>query len=131
MFCDVFGNECFEKYMRNVHFEKTCDCPNECNTISYSYSIVSTPFDPIEMCPGRISSDFLMKNFYENKFPPKFIRKLMEFKTNVSSDDDDMCEKNIKYRAEILFTLTTNTLPVTVMSRRLSFFDKLSSFGRE
>ena len=134
MFCDVYGNICFEKSMNNVTLEDICDCPNECNSISYSFSVVSTPFDPKEMCPRNVkkeSEDFLMKEFYLNKFPPQFVRRLIEFSNvNVSSREGDYCERNIQYRAEINFRLATNSISVTTMSRRLSFFDQLSAFGK-
>ena len=118
--------------MNNVTVEKGCDCPMECNSISYSFSLISTPFDPEGMCPTRDGSDnFLMWDFYQNKFPPKYMRKLTELADrNVSSNDGDYCKRNIQYRAKILFRLATNTLSVTVMSRRLSFFDQLSAFGK-
>ena len=117
--------------MKNVTIEDNCDCPNECNSITYSFSVVSTPFDPKEMCPRKSGSqDFLMKEFYDNKSPPQFIRKLTEFKFNISSDAEDYCKERLQYRAEITFKLASNSLSVTVMSRRLSFYDKLSAFGK-
>ena len=70
-----------------------------------------------------------MKEFYTHKYPPTIVNKLIQFKYNISADDGDICLKNILYRADVTFSLATNTLPVTVMSRRLSPFDKLSAFG--
>ena len=70
-----------------------------------------------------------MKPFYENKFPPQFIRRLKQFKDNSSSQEQDYCKKNIQYRAEVIFRMATDTMSVTVMSPRLSFFDKMSAFG--
>lgn len=79
LFCDIYGNICFENSMDNATTEKDCYCPMECNSISYSFSIISTPFNPKEMCPsktGKNSKEFLMKQFYEKKFPSTFIRGL-------------------------------------------------------
>ena len=76
------------------------------------------------------NSNFLMKEFYLHKNPPKYIRKLNEFKNNISSDETDTCKINIQYRAKVVFTLATDNMPVTVMKRRLSFFDKMSAFGK-
>ena len=119
--------------MQNITLEDECECPRECNYRSYSFSLVSTPFDPKKMCPSAIkSTDFLMMEFYKNKSPPQFIRKLKaikEFKDNVTSDEDVYCKRNIQYRAEVIFRLATDSVSVTVMTRRLSFFDKLSAFG--
>ena len=77
-----------------------------------------------------MQADFLMRPFYENQFPPKFVRRIIEFKSNISSQEKIYCIRNIKYRGDITFRLATNTIPVTVISRRLSFFDKMSAFGK-
>ena len=131
MFCDIYGNSCFENSMDNAKVDDFCDCPMECNSISYSYRIVSTPFDPDEMCQINTSRDqFLMKEFYMNPSPPKFVRRINAIRENISASEWEICRKNIQYRAEIIFRVATNTLSVTVMSRRLSFFDKLSAFGK-
>ena len=70
-----------------------------------------------------------MKEFYEHKFPPEFIRNLRKFKDNVTSDQAEICKNYMKYRAKITFKLATDTIQVTVSSKRLSFFDQLSGFG--
>ena len=131
MFCDIYGNKCFEDSMDNVDRENACDCPIECTSTSYTFRTISTPFDADELCPHKIMGhgDFLMKPFYENKSPPKFIRKLWKIKFNLSDDDMGFCKWNLQYRAEVIFRLATDSLSVNVISRRLSFFDKLSSFG--
>ena len=71
----------------------------------------------------------MMKQFYEHKFPPQFIRKLIEVKDNVSSNATEYCKRNLEYRAEVIFRMATDSVTVTVMSSRLSFFDMMSSFG--
>ena len=76
-----------------------------------------------------------MEEYYENKYPPQFVRNLKKYKglvseVNVTSDANEICLKNIQYKAEVTFQLATNTISVTVISRRLSFFDKLSGFGK-
>ena len=145
LFCDMYGNMCFESSMQNVTVELDCDCPLECDSISYSFSLVSTPFTAKEKCPRQLGSgsrDFAMQEFYENLYPPQFVRKLMRMmndkkmtrmmnnNNSTTVQEGDFCKRNIQYRAEVIFRLATNTLSVTVMSRRLSFFDKLSSFGK-
>ena len=123
--------KCFDDSMDKPNVEDKCDCPKECNFISYTFTTVSTPFNTNELCPSKSYTDtFLMKPFYENKFPPQFIRKLMKIKNNVSDDAQDYCKKNLQYRAEVIFRMATDTMSVTVMSPRLSFFDKMSAFGR-
>ena len=52
-----------------------------------------------------------------------------KFVHNSSDDMADICKTSIQYKAEVIFRLATNTMTVTVSSRRLSFFDKLSGFG--
>ena len=118
--------------MQNFSIERGCDCPWECNSVSYSFSLVSTPFNLDDMCPGNnIATDFLMKEFYEHKFPSKFMRNLIQYENNnISSSDGEYCKAYLQYRAEVVFRLATETVAVTVTSRRLSFFDKLSTFGK-
>ena len=131
-FCDMFGNICFENEMQNTSKQGNCKCPNECNSISYSFSFVSTPFDPEKLCPGikAIKEDSLMKEFYLHKSPPEFMRQISKHKNpNISIRESDICMKRVKYRAEILFRIASDEMSVTVMTRRLSFFDQLSAFG--
>ena len=126
----MYGNICFEKNMENFPNNLTCDCPVECNFISYSMSVESTPLDAKELCSKDIEDASIMKPFIENKFPPKFVRKLMKVKYNVSDDQIEYCKKNLQFRAEVIFKLATDSMPVTIISRRLSFFDKMSAFGK-
>ena len=119
--------------MSNDTLKETCSCPIECESISYFSYYVSTPFKAEELCSRQ--PDGLMNEFYENKFPQQFVRKLKKFKGLISGDnltinDNEICKKDIQYRAEVKFQLATNTMSVTVISRRLSFFDKLSGFGK-
>lgn len=118
--------------MKDIPSESICDCPVECNFISYSYTLTSIPFDPEESCPPSYSfsgEDLLMKPFYEMKYPPLFVRSLKKIKHNISEDDAEYCKRNLPYRAEITFRLATDLMPVTIISRRMSFFDKMSAFG--
>jgi len=74
--------------MQNITIEDTCDCPIECNSISYSYSFVSRPFDPKEMCfSEKGSKGFLMKPLYNNKLPDQFVRRLTQLKNNETSSE--------------------------------------------
>ena len=120
--------------MKTVPTELACDCPVECESISYSFSIVSTPLDPEEICTdlreyGRDRRDPFMEDFYNNKYPPQYVRTLLTIKSNVSDDAIDYCKKNLPYRAEVIFRMASDIMPVTIMSSRLSFFDKMSAFG--
>ena len=129
MLCDIFGYICFEEAI-STNQDDQCDCPLECNSISYSYTFITTPLNPDETCPPGNIKNFLMKEFYEHKFPPEYIRNLRKFKDNVTSDQAEICKNNIKYRAKLTFKLATDTIQVTVSSKRLSFFDQLSGFGK-
>ena len=116
--------------MKNSKNENSCDCPLECNAIKYSYYYVSSPLDPVKLCPSsKGSEDFLMKDFYENPMPPMLLKRMEMFVYNSSDKMSISCKKNVPYNAEVTFRLATNTMTVTVTSRRLSFFDKLSGFG--
>ena len=64
-------------------------------------------------------------------FPPTFIKRAREFMGESSIKTEyEHCKKFLPYRADVTFRLATDTVSVTVRSRRLSFFDKLSGFGK-
>ena len=100
-----------------------------CNELSYSFSFVSTPLDPDELCT-QTEYGSLMWSFYQNKYPPQHVRTLLKIKSNISDDAEEYCRKNLEYRAEVIFRMAIDSMPVTVMSSRLSFFDKMSAFGK-
>ena len=110
--------------MSNDSLRKNCNCPMDCESIGYSSYYVSSPFNSEELCSRQ-----------PNGLMEKFVRNFKKFKglvsgNNLTSDANEICLKNIQYKAEITFQLATNTIYVTVISRRLSFFHKLSGFGK-
>ena len=110
LFCDVYGNTCFDQNMKNSTNQRNCDCPMECNSISYSFRVVSTKLEEDEVCEGK---DSFMKEFYAHKIPPQFERKLIEIKNNVSSDEIEYCKRNLQYRAMVIFRLATGQWQLT------------------
>ena len=66
-----------------------------------------------------------MKPFYDNIFE----RTMIRMKYNMSNVE--YCKTQLKYRAEVTFRLATDSMSVTVMSRRLTFYDKMSAFGNK
>ena len=124
---------CFEDNMKNRTTQKTCDCPLECTSISYSFRVVSTKFEHKEMCE-KTTEKSVMKDFDSkgHQFPHQFIRKLVHFKnSSVSPNAEEYCKRNLQYKAQVIFRLATDSMSVTVMSSRLSFFDKMSAFGKK
>ena len=84
------------------------------------------------MCPAKdAKEDFLMKEFYLKKSPPLLLRKMEKFSfENVTDEEQEICKKKLLYKAEVFFKISTPTMIVIENSRRLSFFDKLSGFGK-
>ena len=83
------------------------------------------------MCPAEdFNEDFLMKEFYLKKSPPLLLRKMEKFAFNVTDEEQEICKKQLLYKAEVIFIISTPTIIVIENSRRLSFFDKLSGFGK-
>ena len=131
-FCDIYGNFCFETSMMDYKTGDNCDCPLECNSIKYQYNYYSSPFDFDIMC-GQfdVDDDFLMKEFQVNPMPPNLLRHMEKYVLNVTNDNEEICRTNLKYKAEVIFRLATDSMTVTVSSKRLSFFDKVSGFGKQ
>ena len=71
-----------------------------------------------------------MKEFYVHQPVPDLLRKMESLASNTSKTLQDICKKSINYRAKVIFRLATDTMTVTTTSKRLSFFDKLSGFGK-
>ena len=118
--------------MKNAQIIEKCNCPLECEAITYDYEYVSTPFDPDVMCPNLAGKANLMKDYYDNPLPSKMSRNMMAyFNFSPPKSDSDVCKHDIQFRAMVIFRLATDTMTVTTTSRRLSFFDKLSSFGKK
>ena len=40
IFCDLMSNICFDSILKNASTALACDCPMDCNYVSYYYSIV-------------------------------------------------------------------------------------------
>ena len=126
----MYASLCFEESIKNFTSEKNCDCPLDCDSITYSYSLVSSRLKEDELCTGNQNSPTpLLTDFYKKPFPSLFIRQLSKYAKDTSADTLEICNKYLKYRAVVIFKLATNDVSVTVTSRRLSFFDKLSGFG--
>ena len=71
-----------------------------------------------------------MNDFYHRQMPTILLRRMEWIVYNETQDIDKICLKNLNYKAEVIFRIATDTMSVTVSSRRLSFFDKLSGFGK-
>ena len=128
----MYASLCFEESMKNFTSENDCDCPLDCDSITYSYSLVSSPLKEDELCSANNDSPTpLMTDFYRKPFPTLMIRQLIRYSKNISADPYEICSKYLKYRAVVIFQLATNDVSVTITSRRLSFFDKLSGFGKK
>ena len=129
------GYRCFETSLANVSASHNCNCPIDCDSVSYSYSIVSIPINPVAQCPSfRRSKSWklksIFKEFYIKPSPPMFIQRVRSFlNITATSDEAELCKRLLPYRAEVTFRMATDTVSVTVRSKRLTFFDKLSAFG--
>ena len=55
--------------------------------------------------------------------------KSINLNITTTSDEAELCKRLLPYRAEVTFRMATDTVSVTVRSKRLTFFDKLSAFG--
>ena len=62
--CDNFGTVCFNRMMENVSITLGCHCPMDCDSVSYSYSIVSNPLSGEEECIAK-GRDSIFEEFYK------------------------------------------------------------------
>ena len=43
----------------------------------------------------------------------------------------DNCKRNLQYRAEVVFKMASDSMSVTVISKRLTILDKMLAFGKK
>ena len=149
--CDTYGNTCFDHVLTKPHIDNDCQCPIDCNIIKFGIQSKETPIGIVEQCTvsARDVSTFLMpvkdklvasdllNGYY--KFP-EYIG-MSGADRNVSYQDYEnlpesqrgleRCTKILKEDIAIVsVNFAANTYVRTIMDRKLSFADKLSSFGK-
>jgi hypothetical protein len=128
--CDRWGKECFEVSMGNTETVEKCDCPYDCATTRYPYSVSSTALDVEAMCSkGSPYEDVLSGSL--TSLPPMFIRRYEQVVRGYDIGDDEICKKNLKGIAIVKFQLANQIITRIRKTERVTFSDQLSNIGNK
>ena len=133
--CHRVSNKCFEKVMSDSNSTIDCNCPFDCATTRYAYSVSSTAFDPIVLCnPNNKDSLAQALNQYLGKndmaYPPKFIRRFEQVVYDRDIGEDKICQENLKGMAIVKFQLASQIITRIKKTQRVTFADQLSNIGK-
>ena len=122
-------DQCFREHLKNPQIFKTCDCPRSCSSITYSYSVVSSPLNFRQDC----------QRMHETRVPHgKLLIEQLERADSfadytkwpwVFATRDDFCRLVLEDVAEIQFQLTSDTVMEVIQQPRVTFADQLANIG--
>ncbi len=145
--CDTFGNSCFDEIMDQPHIDDDCNCPKDCNLVKFAVASKEMALDPELQCTqfmqegrklihtkGNLLDSDLLYGYY--KFPHYIgmpeADKNASYSTKRAVFDVkfELCSRMLKENVVFVsVNFGTSTFVRTVMDKRVSFSDKLSSFG--
>ena len=130
LLCDAVGIHCFEQVLRRMTNNTSCDCPNNCEDVTYSFLGSSKRIEELN-CPKEPHEDNWIHDFYyKDSLPKKFLAFYDYVTDNKEYGEKELCKKNMKYRAIVNFQLVTQSVSRTTQDLKQSFADKLSTFGK-
>eukprot|EP00095_Tigriopus_kingsejongensis_P009175 maker-scaffold145_size311916-snap-gene-1.10 protein:Tk09175 transcript:maker-scaffold145_size311916-snap-gene-1.10-mRNA-1 annotation:"GE16304" len=123
--CDFHGSTCFERIMANSEQTKDCDCPFDCDSIRYTYSVSSTAIDKDKIC----SAD--SNNFSPAELVlPSMLQRSYDQNANSSAINmNDICKANLKKVAMVKFQLSSKQVTRIKRDIRVTVADMISTFG--
>ena len=128
--CDYMGAYCFEEVMAETEIIQNCDCPFDCDTTRYSYSVSSTKLDTDMICKKAISETF---DYYASPIyarPAKFMRNYEQTENSEKDTGDDaICKENVRNIAVAQFQLAGQIVTQIKRDIRVTFADNVSNFG--
>jgi hypothetical protein len=142
--CDVFASYCFITILGNKHLLKDCDCLANCNSIQFSINFNEIPIDVELYCRdfmsiGRKLIKDKQMNGYNNllykyyKLPQMIAMNVTELpsETDLGALEYDMCKQiMIEDIAIVSVQYETQKYVRTIMDKKMSFTDKLATFGK-
>ena len=134
LLCDALGIHCFERHLKLLNTQSTCDCPNDCDSVIYSFFGSAKVLEKNLLCIGEkaIKEADLFYDFYQyDALPKKFLAWYNYIVHKKEHREKELCKKKLKYRAVVNFQLATRAVSRTTQDLRQSFADKLSTFGNQ
>ena len=124
--CDRFGRECFKKYMAVTNSEENCDCPVDCVTTNYDYSVSSTLIDAESLCDNNEIEDF----WDQGLFPTKFVGIYEQIVYGKDIGTATKCIENTKKIAIVKFQIASKIITRIKRTQYVTFAGTLSNIGK-
>ena len=101
----------------------------------YTYSVSSTAFDIDVLCNKNNNDNPLAMAFSShlassNAYPPMFVRRFEQVLYESDIGQDSICRENLKGMAIVKFQLASQIIQRIKKTKRVSFSDHLSNFGK-
>ncbi len=129
--CERRGDQCFRAQVTNPLVQEACECPRDCNSITYSYSVVSTPIDShdAQMCFSLSSARWMSnKLFVEDFFDPLKKRHGLQMPW-IQQDPTGSCQVIMSQVAVVQLQLASDSVTEVSRRKRVTFTDQLANLG--
>ena len=126
--CDWMGRICFRTMIKETNLNEQCNCPLDCATTRYDYSLHSTIINPKKLCKNNEHKAFLSSQ--TTGYPPKFIRRYEQIITGKDIDENAMCIERTKNMAIVKFEIADHIITRIKKTQRMTLADFLSNIGK-
>ncbi len=112
--------------MANMTTADNCDCPNDCDTNYYTYSISSTKLDIDKVCrkhSGLGDEDI--------SGIPRLMRNFEIMVSGVESGDTEICQKSMENFAYVNFQLNGQNTMQFKRELRVTLADQIANIGKK
>lgn len=125
--CDFEGSACFERAMADTEKARNCDCPLDCDSIRYAYSVSSTMLDKDKICKDSSKSTF---SDASTALPTMLERIFNQLVDGADIEMEQICRENLDKIAMVQFQLTSKQVTRIKRDRRVTLADMISTFGK-
>ena len=126
--CDWMGRKCFRAMIKKTNLNEQCDCPLDCATTRYDYSLHSTVIDAKKLCKNKVFKDLLASGI--TGYPPRFIRRYEQITRGKDINDYDACIERTKNMAIVNFEIVDHIITRIKKTKRMTTSDLLSNIGK-
>ncbi len=105
--CDMFGTACFNEMMSQVAFGEQCDCPSDCEEVSFTQFETNKDLNAEELCSDQTSWVYkYIANAKRNREGDAYKEAIQKVTNNARVDqsviDVEECQNIVKYDLAIV-----------------------------
>lgn len=135
--CDLNGNYCFNDWLGKEELVESCNCPQDCASVRYSYIKQEFPIEIEKVCNHTESTEFKLAQLKLESGYAGLIQRFYEYDEQPMQESLGGVELAKKICREIMSTdigiisirLGTKKYIKTIMDKRVTFTDQLGDLG--